>query len=167
MVSRKTFLVLAAAGLAAAVWWLMTPSDERRIRRTFDRAAELLAKSGSEPVFTAAAKARDLAALVAPSARFDVPERGIAMSLGGDGLARQIALVRSQAQFIHVAFEGLSIDFTDTDTAIASADLLFKGTSDLLGFSGRDTRELTATLKRKGSSEWIFTAIRLKPVIEK
>ena len=146
----------------------MALRDERRIRRLFDRAAELLAKKGAEPVFTAAGKARELAGLVAPEARFDIPECGVGMAAGGSALARQIALVRAQAQFIQIAFEELRVDFTAEDAAIATADVLFKGTSDLLGLSGRDARELTATLKRDSDSgEWRFTGVRLRPVIEK
>ena len=168
MVTRRALLAVCAVAIAVTALKLAVPSDERRIRRIFDRAAELLGKSGAEPVFTAAAKSRDLAALIASGARFSIPERNIDVSLGGGELARQIALARSQAQFIKVAFEGMAIDFTDEDTAIVSADILFSGTSDLMGFSGRDTRELTATMKRGASSgKWQFAAVRLKPVIEK
>ena len=95
MVSRRSFLALLAVALAGlAAWRLLVPSEERRIRKTFDRASRLLAKEGTEPVFAAAAKARDLAALVAPNAHLDIPERNLDFRLNGEGLARQIALVR-------------------------------------------------------------------------
>ena len=155
MVGRRPFLTLLAVAIVGLVAWrLFVPSEERRIRRTFDRASRLLAKDGTEPVFAAAAKARDLAALVAPNAHLDIPERNLDFRLNGDGLARQIALVRSQAQFIRVTFEDLAIVFSDDDT------------SDLMGFSGSDARELAATLRREGG-EWRFAAIALKPIVEK
>ena len=167
MVSRRSFLALLAVALAGlAAWRLLVPSEERRIRKTFDRASRLLAKEGTEPVFAAAAKARDLAALVAPNARLDIPERNLDFRLNGEGLARQIALVRSQAQFIRVTFEDLAIVFSDDDTALVSGDVFFKGTSDLMGFSGSDARELAATLKRE-NGDWRFAAIALKPIVEK
>ena len=77
-------------------------------------------------------------------------------------------MARSQTQFIKVTFEELSVVFADEDTALVTADVLFNGTSDLLGFSGRDTRELDATLKRESSSgDWLFSSVRLKPIVEK
>ena len=167
MVGRRPFLTLLAVAIVGLVAWrLFVPSEERRIRKTFDRAAQLLAKDGTEPVFAAAAKARDLAALVAPNAHLDIPERNLDFRLNGEGLARQIALVRSQAQFIRVTFEDLAIVFSDDDTALVSADVFFKGTSDLMGFSGSDARELAATLKRE-NGDWRFAAIALKPIVEK
>ena len=168
MVGRRSILsLLAISVLALAAWRLLAPSEERRIRKTFARASELLDKTGTEPVFAAAAKARDLAALVAPGARLDIPERNLAFALDANGLARQIALARSQAQFIHVTFEDLSIVFADDGTALVSADAFFKGTSDLMGFSGSDARELSATLKRDTDGIWRFAAISLRPIVEK
>ena len=160
-------LALLAVAVGLVAWWQLAPSEARRIRKTFDRVSDLIAKDGVEPVFVAAAKARDLAALVAPRARLDIPERDLDFNLNGDGLARQIALVRSQAQFIHVTFEDVSAVFPDEDTALVSADVFFKGTSDLMGFSGNDARELEATLTRERGGDWRFVAISLKPIVEK
>ena len=42
MVNLK--LLVLAALVALAVWWLLSPSEERRVRRVFDRASELIAK---------------------------------------------------------------------------------------------------------------------------
>ena len=54
MVSRKTLLVLVLAAAAGfAVWRLVSPSDEHRIRKVFREASELLSKNGTEPVFAA------------------------------------------------------------------------------------------------------------------
>ncbi len=168
MVGRRPFLLLlAAAILAFAAWRLLAPSEERRVRKVFDRVSELLDKSGTEPVFAAAAKARDLAALVEPDARLDIPERNLAFNLKGDGLARQIALVRAQTQFIHVTFEDLSVVFSDEDTALVSADVFFRGSSDMMGFSGSDARALAATLKRGDGGDWRFAAIALNSIVEK
>jgi len=160
-------ILILAALVALAAWWLLSPSEERRVRRVFDRASELIAKDGSEPIFVAAAKARGLADLVAPSAQLEIPERDVNFTVGGGDVARQIALARSQPQFIRVSFEDISVTFSDDDTALVTADVLFKGTSELYGFSGRDTRELDATMRRSASGDWLFASIRLKPVIEK
>ena len=165
MVNLK--LLVLAALVALAAWWLLSPSEERRVRRVFNRASELIAKDSGEPIFVAAAKARGLAELVAPNAQLDIPERDLSLSLGGGDVARQIAFARSQPQFIRVSFEDISVAFSDDDTALVTADVLFKGTSELYGFSGRDTRELEATMRRGASGDWLFASIRLKPVIEK
>ena len=115
---------------------------------------------------TAAAKARALAGLVAPGAHLEIEERNVSLSIGGETLARQIVIAREQTLSINITFEEISVAFPDEDTALVSADVLFKGTSDLLGFSGRDTRELAATLKRDSSSgDWLFTDIRLKAIV--
>ena len=104
---------------------------------------------------------------IAPSAQLEIPERDVNFTVGGGDVARQIALARSQPQFIRVSFEDISVTFSDDDTALVTADVLFKGTSELYGFSGRDTRELDATMRRSTSGDWLFASIRLKPVIEK
>ena len=165
---RKVFLIGMVALAGVLVWKFAGPSEERRVRKVFDRVSELLSKSGAEPVFAAAAKARDLAKLVAPAAHLEIPERNLNFALGGNDLARQIAMARSQTQFIKVTFEEISVVFADEDTALVTADVLFNGTSDLLGFSGRDTRELAATLKKESSSgDWLFSSVCLKPIVEK
>ena len=66
-----------------------------------------------------------------------------------------------------MTFEDLSIVFADDGTALVSADAFFKGTSDLMGFSGSDARELSATLKRDTDGNWRFAAISLRPIVEK
>ena len=168
MLKKKIFLIAIVTVAAFAVWKLAAPSEERRVRKVFDRVSELLSKTGAEPVFAAAAKARDLAKLVAPNARMEIPERNIDIAVGGSQLAQQIAMARSQARFIKVTFEEISVVFADDDTALVTADVLFNGTSDLLGFSGRDTRELAATLKRESpSGDWLFASVRLNPIVEK
>ena len=49
MVSRRSFLALLGVALAGlAAWRLFVPSEERRIRKTFDRASRLLAKEGGK-----------------------------------------------------------------------------------------------------------------------
>ncbi len=168
MLTKKFFLIAIVALAAFAAWKFAAPSEERRVRKVFDRVSELLSKTGTEPVFSAAAKARDIAKLVSPSARFEVPERNLDLAVGGSQLAQQIAMARSQARFIKVTFEDIFVVFADDDIALVTADVLFNGTSDLLGFSGRDTRELTATLKRESpSGDWLFASIRLNPIVEK
>ena len=165
---RKSFLIGIVALAVVLVWRFAGPSEERRVRKVFDRVSELLSKSGTEPVFAAAAKARDLAKLVAHDAHLEIPERNFNFTLGNNNLAQQIAMARSQTQFIKVTFEEISVVFADEDTALVTADVLFNGTSDLLGFSGRDTRELDAALKRESSSgDWLFSSVSLKPIVEK
>ena len=163
---KNAIILLVAGALVFLLWRVMSPSEERRIVKVFDRASELLSKDGGEPIIAAASKARALAGLVVQGARLEIDERNIDLTIGGESLARQIALVRSQTQLINIGFEDISVVFSDDDTALVSADVLFKGTSDLLGFSGRDTRELSATMKRDSSSgDWLFEAIRLKPIV--
>ena len=71
---RKSFLIGIVVLAGALVWRFAGPSEERRVRKVFDRVSELLSKSGTEPVFTATSKARDLAKLVAPDAHLEIPE---------------------------------------------------------------------------------------------
>ena len=163
----KNAFVLLLSGVAIFMAWrFLSPSEERRIIKMFDKTSELLSKNGGEPIITAAAKARALAELVAPGAHLEIEERNISISIGGEALARQIVIAREQTLSINITFEEISVVFPDEDTALVSADVLFKGTSDLLGFSGRDTRELATTLKRDSSSgDWLFTDIRLKAIV--
>ena len=167
--SHGKICLLFLGGLVGLIVWLFAmPSEESRVRKVFERASGLLEKTGTEPVFAAAAKARDLAALVLPGTRLDIPDWDVSAILGGDQFSRQIALARSQSQFIKVAFEELSVVFADEDTALVHANVLFTGTSYLYGFSGHDRCELSATLKRDPSSgDWRFSAITIKPVVGK
>lgn len=164
MVTARNILLLAAAALLA--WWFLAPSEERRVKAVFDRASSLFEKRRAEHVLTAASKARDIAELVSPGARFQVPERHLDFRFDRQALARQIVAMRAQSSQIEVTFEDVAVDFSDPGTAHVTADVLFKGASDIPGFSGRDTRELEATL-RKESGEWRFASVCLRQLIGK
>ena len=115
----KNAFVLLLAGVAIFMAWrFLSPSEERRIVKMFDRTSELLSKNGSEPIITAAAKARALAGLVAPGAHLEIEERNISLSIGGKTLARQIVIAREQTLSINITFEEISVAFPDEDTRL-------------------------------------------------
>lgn len=165
----KPLLKIAIAAVVAAVvvLWL-SPSESRRIRKVFATAASELRKDGPEGLVAATAKARALAGLVAPGARFEVDGRLYHVAEAGRQLVQEILLVRRHADKIEVGFADIAISFEDKATASVTADVYATGFSSELGLSSRDARQLEAVLRKsENDGKWRFSHVTLLPVVAK
>ncbi len=164
---KLIYLALASAAVGALVLWLR-PSEEKRIRKVFATVSSEIQKDGPEGLVVATAKAHALADLVANGCDFDFDGHRLRGSFGGRQLLQQIILVRKQADKIKVGFEDLAITFTDERTASVTGDVYVSGLSDELGLSGRDARALETVLEKDAEEDkWLFTSVRVLPVVEK
>lgn len=168
MEMKQILKIAIAAVLAVAFVLWLRPSESKRIRKVFATAASELRKDGPEGLVAATAKARALAELVAPDARFEVDGRLIHVATTGRQLVQEIILVRRHADKIEVGFADIAISFEDKVTAAVTADIYVTGLSSELGLSGRDARQLEAVLsKNENDGKWRFTHVSLLPVVAK
>lgn len=168
METKQLLKVAIAAALAVAFVVWLRPSESKRIRKVFATAAAELRKDGPEGLVAATAKARALAELVAPDARFEVDGRFMHVASERRQLVQEIILARRHADKIEVGFEDIAISFEDKATASVTADVYATGLSSELGLGGRDARQLEAVLrKNENDGKWRFTRMNLLPVVAK
>lgn len=161
--------ILVIAALVAAVfagWYFLLPSEEARVKETFAKASATLEKNGSEPNLEAIGKARRVVALVEPGCSVEAFGKTFTLSTAVPDITQQVVAFRMMAENIHVAFEDISVKFTDKMTAEASCDFFYNGSD--FGWSVRDARVLDATLRKDPESgRWRFARARLSNILEK
>ncbi len=163
---KKILIVIAVLVVAAGAWFLFAPSEESRVRKAFSEVAAAIEKSGAESAFDALAKARSLAALAEPKCEFEMAGRKFVLSQERSDVTSRIVAVRNMASRIHVAFEDISVSFTNDDTAETVCDFFYQG--DDFGLSVRDACSLEATLRKDPESgKWRFSRIHVVNIIEK
>ena len=146
-------IALGAAALAASVaaFIYLHPSEERRIKAAFDRAA---------------AKNRSIADLADREIAISIPEQKVDAKLARGEMAQQVTLARSTCSTLSVAFESVAVDSIDGDTAHATADLLLSGAGTTSFLNGRDTREVEAVLRKSSDDgKWRFSSVSIKAIV--
>lgn len=161
-------IALGAAALAASVaaFIYLHPSEERRIKAAFDRAAETISKEEGESLISAAAKNRSIADLADREIAISIPEQKVDAKLARGEMAQQVTLARSTCSTLSVAFESVAVDSIDGDTAHATADLLLSGAGTTSFLNGRDTREVEAVLRKSSDDgKWRFSSVSIKAIV--
>ena len=163
---NKIIVVLVLAAAVVAGLYILWPSEEARVKKTFAKVSAALDKNGTEPNLEALGKARRAVALVEPGCTFEAIGRTFTLSKSVPDITQQVVAFRVMAANLHVAFEDIAVKFTDKSTAEASCDFFYKG--DDFGWSVRDARALDATLRKDPESgRWRFARVRLSNIIEK
>lgn len=163
---NKILVVLVLAALALAGWFILSPSEEARVKETFANMSAALEKSGTEPNLEAIGKARRAVALVEPGCTVEAFGKTFTLSTAVPDITQQVVAFRTMATHLHLSFEDISVKFTDKTTAEVSCDFFYKG--DDFGWSVRDARILDATLRKdRESGRWRFARARLSNILEK
>ena len=163
---KRIIVIVALAAAAFVGWHFLLPSEEARVKETFAKASAAIDKNGTEPNLEAIGKARRAVALVEPGCTFEAFGRTFTLSKSVPDITQQVVAFRVMAANLHVAFEDISVKFTDKTTAEASCDFFYRG--DDFGWSVRDARALDATLRKDPESgRWRFARVRLSNIIEK
>ena len=163
---KRIIVIVALAAAAFVGWHFLLPSEEVRVKETFAKASAAIDKNGTEPNLEAIGKARRAVALVEPGCTFEAFGRTFTLSKSVPDITQQVVAFRVMAANLHVAFEDISVKFTDKATAEASCDFFYRG--DDFGWSVRDARALDATLRKDPESgRWRFARVRLSNIIEK
>ena len=158
---KRILLFLAVLAVAVGGWFLLRPSREAVVRKTFAKAAAALEKAGTEKAFDSLAKARALASIADPQCVFEFKGRKFQLSHERTDVTERIAALRNMAAYVHVEFGDVSVSFPASDTAEATCKFSYAG--DDLGLSLRNARYVETTLRKDNDSgRWRFSHVRLK-----
>ena len=163
---NKTLVILALAAAVLIGWYILSSSEEARVKETFKNMAAALDKSANEPTLEAIGKARRAVALVEPGGTCEVLGKTYVLSKNVPDITQRVVALRTMTANMHFAFEDISVKFTDKTTAEVTCDFFYTG--DDFGFAVRDARALDATLRKDPESgRWRFARARLSDIIEK
>ncbi len=163
---NKIIVILVLVAAVVAGLYILWPSEEARVRGTFEEIAAALDKSGNESTVDAIGKARRAVALVEPGSTFEAFDKSFTLSSSAPDITQHVVAFRNMAANMHFAFEDISITFPGNDRAEVTCDFFYSG--DDFGLSVRDARALEATLhKDPESGRWRFVRVRLSDIIKK
>ena len=167
VLKNKFLLGGAAVLIAAALWIVFAPNEERRVRKTFDRVSALMAKDGAEDehVLTSAGKANGMGELVATSLKLEAPELGMRETFDSDAVAQTVALMRSHVHHVAVTFSDLTIEFPKDATAEVLGNVKVDADERNFGFKDSEARTFEATLKKDDDTgTWKFSRVKVHRV---
>lgn len=156
--STKINIVAAAAAILAATWFAMSPSDEKRISKQFDRVAELFSKGESESMLVAGVKAKSIGAMAMPKTNIEVRELGLRKTVDSEEAAELAAAFRAHVRTVSLKFSQLTIDVKSNDEAEVIGNAALSG-------SMTEERSFEASLaKDPETDEWKFRSVKLHRV---
>ncbi len=151
-------IAVAAAAIFVALLVMMSPSDEKRIQKQFDRVAELFSKGEEEHMLTAASKAKSIGAMVMPKTSVEVRELGLRKTIDPDEASELAAVFRAHLRTISITFEQLTIDVKSEKKAEVIGNVTLSG-------SESEERSFEASLaKDPETDEWKFSSVKLHRV---
>jgi len=165
--NRKSIILLGVGALLAiGLVIALIPNEERRVRKTFERVAELIDKEPDEPMLATAAKARGLGDLTTQSFHLEAREIGMNQKFDPDTVAQCAAMMRAHERHIAVTFSDLSVDFPAEKDHVAQVLGNVKIDADHnLGFKGKEARTFEATLKKDAETgTWKFSQVKVHRV---
>ena len=121
-------ILLGAAAIAAAVYFLKT--DEDRIRKQFRKVSDLLGKQPDESQLAMARKMKQLSELVADPVRLKTPEAYLTGEFTPTSFARIAAQSRMRFTTLSVSFDDLDIAFPEDRAAVVRLKVTLTGQLD-------------------------------------
>lgn len=157
MVNLKNLcaILIAVALVVGGFLWLR-PSEERRIRRVFERMAERLEKSPQESVLESGFRAKAVAESFADGVLLKSDEPSFSYTANRADVSAAVLALRRGARKLKVSFESFEIDVSGSEASVA-CDLLVQDGGGVLGLgSERDVRHLDLRMEKDAESgEWI------------
>jgi len=170
MVTKKNLIVaiiLIACGIAA--FFIFFPSDEAKIKKRFNGLSEQIKKDGKEHEIVAAAAARQVENMFAPSVLIEIESYSVSKSFPKGELSPHVLYARAQYRTMELTFKDFNIQFPDDASekirANVSVTAVFKAetsSSELVD----EIHEIECTLQ-KIEDEWFFSGIRQVEVLER
>ena len=166
MVKLKYILIaIVIVGLGLLATRYLFQSEEKRVRKQFDRLSEYVSKEPDENVMATANKMQKLGSLFGDSCELQVAVELLSGTYTREEIASYAA--RSRARFSRVSLEFYDPEVTFPERSAAKVTLTARLTGQTrAGERMRETRELECLLK-KGGKEWLFTHIAVIEVLQK
>ncbi len=161
---KKVVIVLAAAAVAVLLLRYFFPSDERLIRRQFDRLTENISRPAGEKALAGLQRAAAVSDLFSDRVRLDLPEAGLA----GEYDRQEI---RTLAMVFRNRFTRLSVECRDLHMTLDRDQARITATCRARGVAGseqvRETREVRAELVRTSEDGWLFSGCAFVQVLRR
>ncbi len=164
---RAKYVAIALLVLLTGIWLRarFSESEEKQVRRRFDRLSEWVSKDSGETIVTAARKVRSIASIFAHDCSVVTEEPSLSGAWGREDIANRATQIRSSFTDFRLRFYDLDVAFVGRDSASA----LFTGrVTGWTRYQERvdESREVTCTLVRV-DGEWVLTRIEVVAVLEK
>jgi hypothetical protein len=156
-------VVLVAVGIWAT--GCFTESEEKKVRRQFDRLSEWVSRDSEETIFTAVRKSRNVASVCADDCVVVAEDPSLAGAYGREDIARRTTQVRSSFTELRLQFYDLHIEMADAESANAVVTAGATGTTRYQEWVD-ETREVACTLA-KTDGEWLFVRVEVVAVLER
>ena len=161
----KKIVVIAAAvaaALAVAVY-LLTHTDEARIRRMCESAARTACRAPDEHPMEGAAKSKKLSQMIDDKCRIIIVGSYLDYAFSRDEIGALLFSVRKEVGTINVALNELDVDVFGSEARLSGvAD--FSGTNSYSPMLPPYVRPFRAELAKR-DGEWLFTKVEF-PVVK-
>jgi hypothetical protein len=154
-------LIAILAGYLAIRFW---PGDERAIRKQLALIEEAGSKAAAEQPIEALFKAKQIADLFADPCLLTVETVHYAGSYPRKQIQDRIVMVRAFHTQASVALHDITIDITETSTAVVRGTIRLRG--EVKGEAIADVHELRAEME-KMDGRWLFTSVTIVEVLER
>ena len=155
--------VLAAAAVAAAVWFYIRNRDERAIRENIDVLAGIAGKSAGETAVMNAAKLSRPDKVFAPSVSVDAPEYGIKRTYSDKDCAKALGYLHRYYKSVEFSPEVLKISVVE-DKALVQLNIHLRSTGGARPLPQLLRGELAY---RKADGKWRIAGVKILPLLKK
>jgi hypothetical protein len=166
MVKIKYIFILVLIGIiGSVVAIILSPSEEKRVRKQFHFLSEWVSKSPDENTFTMLKKMKEIGLLFDEHCELKVPEQSLSGSYPREEISTYAASARSHFSQLHLKFYDFHIALFDKGSAKVTLTARLKGKSTN-GENVDETREIECILK-KIEKKWLFSQMEIVEILKK
>lgn len=164
--TRRSLLLALVLLAGAAAWWLLHPSEPRRVRRQFARLAERVSKTEGEGAAVMALKVNALGDLFESEVEVDLTDFPGNGTYASSEVASHLARFRPTCRRIALSFmdDRISLGPARQATATLTARLQVTATN---GDVHDDTRALRVHLHQGEDGVWRFARFEEEAVLQR
>jgi len=150
-------------GILAVV--IFFPSEEKRVKKQFNRLSEWVSKSPEENAFTLLQKMKNIGTLFDEQCELKAPDQSLSGSYRREEISTYAGSARSHFSQLDLKFYDFHIVFPEKEIAKVTLTARLTGRSTA-GEQMDETRELECILK-KIENKWLFVGIEIVEVLKK
>jgi hypothetical protein len=166
MVKIKYILIGVLIGIIAIVVVIaLSPSEEKRVRKSFNLLSEGVSKSPDENTFTVLKKMKDIGALFDEYCELKASDPLLSGSYAREEISTYTASARSSLSHLNLKFYDFHIVFPEEGLAKVTLTTRLTGKS-MAGEHVDETRELECILK-KIEKKWLFSQREVVEILKK
>ena len=155
--------LIAILGIVAVLY--IFPSEQKRVKKQFDRLSEWASKEPDEKPLTMVQKVRSIGTLFVEQCELRAPVHSLEGSYTPEEISSYAAQARLQFSKISLRFYDLDIDFPEEGVARAMVAARLRGRWATGGYTD-ETRELECVLKKVGN-KWLFSNVQVLEVLQR